>query len=196
MFSADGPEQVDRAACARPDCELAHVHVGQREQPPGLADGDHRHRAVAAARDDAATLERVEGEVDLGPAGADHRARRQPALVAGRAEDDAAADRQHVERPAHACRRPPPPRPPGRRGRASAPSAAPHARLRAGTPGTGTAAWCSGWLGERLHLGLRHTRSRARSAAESTSSATAPVARSALSFSITGTPSRSARSTM
>ena len=72
---------------------------------PGIADGDHRHRAVAATRDDAAALERVEREVDLLAAGADDRARREPAGVVERAEDDAAADRQDVERRPHAGRR-------------------------------------------------------------------------------------------
>ena len=53
----------------------------------------------------------------------------------------------------------------------------------------------AGLARRRLGLEVGHTRSRIRSAADRTSSATAAVASSALSFSITGTPSRSARPT-
>ena len=96
----DRPQQVDRAAGARADRELPHVHVGQRQEAARLADGDHRHRAVAAARDDAAALERVEGEIDHHAAGPERRPGRER-LVVGRAEDDPAADRQAVERGVH-----------------------------------------------------------------------------------------------
>src|SRR5205823_2244246 len=61
-------------------------------------------RAVAAARDHPAALERVEREVDLPAAGADDRAGCEAAGVVERAEDDAAADRQDVERRAHSGR--------------------------------------------------------------------------------------------
>ena len=73
-------EQVDRAARARPDRHLAHVHVrAASSKRAALADRDHRHGAVAAARDDAAALERIEREIDLVPAGADRPPRREAA---------------------------------------------------------------------------------------------------------------------
>ena len=132
-------------------------------------------------------FERVEREVDVRPAGADHRARRQPALVAGRAEDDPAVGSAGC-RATRAC--PPPPPPP----RASW-SARPSQR----------AARERGVLGRaqvRLALARRRCSACSRRRASdlrlvtrvpalarrptSTSSATAPVARFALSFSITG----------
>src|SRR5512132_410485 len=57
-------EQIDRTARAWADSQLAHVHVGQLEEGAALADRDHRHRTVAATCDDAAPLERIEGEID------------------------------------------------------------------------------------------------------------------------------------
>ncbi len=102
---ADRAEEVDVAAGARADGHLPHVGVGERREAARRADSDHRHRAVAAARDDAPPFERVEREVDLLAPGADDRAGREAARVVERAEDDAAADRQDVECRAHAGRR-------------------------------------------------------------------------------------------
>ena len=67
---ADRREQADPAARARPDGDRPHVHVGEAQELAGLGRNDHRDRAVASARDDAAALERVEREVDVDPAGA------------------------------------------------------------------------------------------------------------------------------
>ena len=89
----DRSRQVDLVARARADRHPAHVHVGQPQQRTGRADGEHRHRAGAAARDDAATLERVDGEVERLAARADGRPRRQHVAVLG-ADHDGAADRQ------------------------------------------------------------------------------------------------------
>ena len=60
---ADGLEQVDRAARARAHSHLAHIHVGKVQQRASLAHRDHRHRTVAAARDNAAAFEWIESQV-------------------------------------------------------------------------------------------------------------------------------------
>ena len=54
---------------------ILRMYMSGNEGTSRVADRHHRHRAVAAARDDAAALERVEREVDLVPAGADSRVR-------------------------------------------------------------------------------------------------------------------------
>ena len=69
-FSRDRAVEVDHAPGARSDRDRAHVHVGQPAERALGRDSEHRHRADAAARDDAATLDRVEREVDALPAGA------------------------------------------------------------------------------------------------------------------------------
>src|SRR6476646_11662263 len=68
---SDWAHEVDRAPGTWAYGHLPHVDVGQRREAARLADGDHRHRAVAAPSDDAAAFERVEREVDLGPSRAD-----------------------------------------------------------------------------------------------------------------------------
>ena len=119
MFSPDRLEQVDRAARARADGHLAHVHVRQLEERPALADRDHRHGAVAAARDDAAALERVEREIDRLAAGADLAVRREAASPPRRRRSRPARgsgiSRAPAASPAAASRS----APPGRRARAS-----------------------------------------------------------------------------
>ena len=100
-FSRDRAVDVDLPARARPDRHLAHVHVGQRDERSRLADRDHRHRAVAAARDDAAALERVDREVDVPAAEPEDGAVRERALLLP-ADHDAPLDRQLVERARHA----------------------------------------------------------------------------------------------
>ena len=189
----DRAQEVDRPPGPRSDGELSHVHVRQRQQPPRLAHRDHRHRPVAASRDHAAAFERVEREIDVDAARAEDHAGREPALVADRAEDNTPTDRQEVERDAHPVGSrflrallvgsPEPPRRAKRRMLGRPQERLALARLRVSSLGL-------------LDLAVGHTFSRARSAADRTNSATAAVARSADSFSITGTPSRSARSTM
>ncbi len=61
---AHRPEKIDRPACARAYRDLPHVHVRHHGERTAVADRDHRHRAVAAARNDSATFERIESEVD------------------------------------------------------------------------------------------------------------------------------------
>src|SRR5260221_46520 len=130
-------------------------------------------------------------------ADADRGARHEAAGFLGRAEDDAPPDRELVERRAHAG---------GRRllGSLLVGAAEPARRRERGALGRSQVRLALTRLrvsvrlfDDRLELGVGHTRSRiVRSAAESTSSATARVARSALEFSITATPSRCARSTI
>ena len=97
---ADRPAAGRSAPRARGPTAILRMYMsGSVQQRAGLADGDHRHRAVAAARDDAAALERVEREVDR-----PRRRRRRSSPTAQRrppprrADHDAAADRQLVER--------------------------------------------------------------------------------------------------
>jgi hypothetical protein len=184
---ADRLLQVDRAARLRADGHLAHVHVRQPLERARVAHGDHRHRAVAAARDDAAALERVEREVDLLPADADFRARGELLALDVRADHDGPVDRQLVERETH-------------RGRgvrlgglllgAAEPARAGEGRAL-GHAGVALAEAEAGLVAERVaaRLGLRlgHDFTSSGSAALSTSSITSPIASSMLPFSITGT---------
>ena len=190
-------QQVDRAARTRSDRELPHVHVGQLQERAGLPDGDHRHRAVAAPRDDAAALERVEGEVDGLSPGSDRSPGGERRLVVGRPDHDAALDRERVENAAHRlggvvlgrlviC----PPEPAcTREGCALG-----HTRVRLATTEVVV-------LRRRLGLGwlwnrLGHETGCTSSAAASTRSITRPIARSRFALSTTGTSWRSARATI
>ena len=94
-------QQVDRPAGARPDRHLPHVHVREVQERAAVADGDHRHRTVPAARDDAAALERVDREVDGRAAGADVLAGAQRRVLVGRADHDPSLDLEVVERAPH-----------------------------------------------------------------------------------------------
>ena len=100
----DGPVEVDHGAGARPDCDRAHVHIGQVPQRPLWRGGEHRHRADTASRDDTPTLDRVEREVDALAAGADPAVRRQRLARPG-ADHDSPVDRQLVQGRAHPVRR-------------------------------------------------------------------------------------------
>src|SRR5262249_36203456 len=170
---------------------LPHVDVRQRRETAVIADRDHRHRAVAPARDDPATLERIEREIDVLPAAADDRAGGESAGVVERAEYDATADGQDVERRAH----------PRRRGflRGVLVVAAEPARRDEGSPLGRPQVLLA--LARLLLLGrvlrvLAHCITvRDCSAASRTRSATVRAALSAFSFSITGTPTRRARAT-
>ncbi len=168
---------------------------GSVRNEPGLADGDHRHRAVAAARDDAAALERVEREVDL-------ERRRAPTVspVARRSPSSGApmtirpsigscssaapiavappSSARLLVRPAE------PARPRERRalGRARIASQRHNAARGPGLGRTSGAVWVTA---------PPHGR-----AAVSTSSITSPIACSMFPFSITGTPCFRARPTM
>src|SRR5581483_2012069 len=192
---AHRPLQIDRTAGAGADGHLAHVHVGELDQLPGIADRDHRHRAVPAARDDAAAFQRVEREIDLDAARAERRAGGE-ALVLRRAEDDAASDRKPVERDPHA------------RGGSffrtllvgtTEPAGRVQRRvlrrteIRLAQARRGLADYAL--RGRRLLDRVGHETST-RAAAERTSSITSADACSALTFSITGIPSRSARPLM
>src|SRR3954454_25055394 len=193
---ADGPAQVDRVSRARADRHLAHVHVRQRLEGARLADRDHRHRPVAAARDDAAALQGVEGEVDLGPPRSDRLAGREVVGVTARADDARAVEGQLLEREPHRGRRvvlgrllvgAPEPARPGERGSLR------DARVALAEAGP---ALVAGPVGPRLRLGLRHRAASTGSAAVSTSSITSPIAASMFPFSITGTPCLRARPRM
>jgi hypothetical protein len=73
------------------------------EEPAGLADGADRHRAAVAARHQVGALERVDGDLALHAAGAQHL----PHVELGRlvllplADDHGAGDRHLAEFPAH-----------------------------------------------------------------------------------------------
>src|SRR5205085_12102678 len=128
-----------------------------------------------------APLERVECEVDVGTARTERRPRRQR-LVLGGAEHHPAADGQLVEGGAHAGR--------GRLlrplliGAPEPPCSEQRRMLRRAQVR----------LAEAAHrLRLAHTWASNCSAARSTRLMTVSVVRSAVSFSITGMPSRSAR---
>ena len=71
MFSATGRVRSIRPFARGPTAIRRMYMSGSRSSEPGGADREHRHRAVAAARDDAAALERVEREVERLAAGAD-----------------------------------------------------------------------------------------------------------------------------
>jgi hypothetical protein len=192
--------EVDAPAGSRPDRELPHVHVREPDEGARFPHRDHRHRAVAAARDDPAALEGVEREVDGLAARADRPAGRQ--LPLDGADDDPPVDRQLLERVVHGRGRGAvgallvgPAQPPRSRER----RALGHARVR-----LAPAQAFGGLLGLRRGGGddvglVRHIRHQTRSnaaACSSTSSITAPIACSMLPFWITGTPLRSASSTM
>ena len=83
------------------DGDLPHVHVGQVQQRAALPDRDHRHRAVAAASDDAATLEWVERQIDGIAAGADLAADVQGRFLVRGADHDPSGDRKVVEHRPH-----------------------------------------------------------------------------------------------
>jgi hypothetical protein len=100
----DRPVEIDHGACPRTDGDRAHVHVRQLEERALGRDGEHRHRPHAAPCDDAATLDRVEGQVDTIAVRAD-RAAREERLARTRADHDLPVDRQLVERRLHAARR-------------------------------------------------------------------------------------------
>ena len=192
----DGTQEVGRAAGTRADRDLPHVHVGQPHQIPGVADRDHRHRAVAAPRHDAATLERVEREVDLGPPA--------PSVVPGVSpvvsSNEPKTTRPLIDSVSSVARIPVAAASSAatwssRPSQRAAPSAARSVARRIRLALARHRMRRERLVRRRIHLDVRHTRSLARSAAESTSSATDDDARFALSFSITATPSRTARAT-
>ena len=87
---AHGLPEIDLAARDRPDGHLPHVHLREPWEAARLADGDHGHRPVVAPGDDAPPLERVDGQIDLRPAGADLRPDLERIVVLVAADDDAA----------------------------------------------------------------------------------------------------------
>src|SRR5439155_14398141 len=159
------------------------------------ADRDHRHRAVAAPRDDAATFERIEREIGLAAARADRLPDRELVALAAGADHDAAADRQQLESEPHRSRRvvfggllvctsqPP-------RARERRPLRHPCVVFAEAEAPLG-----AGCLQRSLLLSLRHDRTETGAAA-STSSITSPIAESMLPFSTTGTPCLRARPRM
>jgi hypothetical protein len=181
-----------------PNGHLPHVHVGKRLKGSRLADGDHRHRAAPASGHDAAAFERIQREIDRLSPLPDPVAGLQYLELPRRPDHDPAVDRQELELLVHArCGRiqrcdligaPQPARAGERRafGRpriALADAGARHASLRLDPLGLGN------------HLA--HTRtSHMLSAAVRTSSITPAIAFSRSLFSITGTCSTPARSTM
>src|SRR3954447_1385385 len=188
---ADRPRELDRAACARADGHLAHVHVRERRHRPTRRRGDHRDRVRPAARDDRAPLERIECEVVGLAAGTDRRARGKLLAFLRRADHDTPVDRHLLEREPRArerrlfggllVRTAEPARTGQRR-----PLGHPRERL--------TDALAPFDLG-RGGLPHAHAVCRARSAARITSSITWSIVRSTLAFSTTGTSSRRARAT-
>src|SRR5262249_6561939 len=145
-----------------------------------------------------AALQRVDGEIDLLPARADQRPHAELLRALGRADHDAAADRQALERVAGAGERrllgrilvgPAEPARAGERGPLGHAGVA-LADARAARPGLEAAALA------RLGLQVGHATRSSRSASDSTSSITAAVDRSVFVASITGTPAPSARPTM
>ncbi len=99
----DRAVQVDHTAGARADGDRAHVHLGQPAERALGGDRQHGHGAYAAARDDAAPLDRVERQVDAIAAGADPPARLER-LAGPCPEDDLAVDRKILERGLHRAR--------------------------------------------------------------------------------------------
>src|SRR5579884_3449901 len=167
--------QRDGAAGAWPDGQLAHVHVRQQRHRPPRPGRDHRDRVAPAAGHDRAALERVDREVDLLPAGADRRARRERLRARRPADHDLTADRERLKRLTRRRER-------GRLGRVAATEPA-----RGGERGP---------LGDpRVALaGAGHETGASRSAEARTSSSSSAVARSTSELSITGTPCTCARS--
>src|SRR5439155_11372295 len=159
-----------------------------------LADGHHRHRAVAAAGDHAPPLERIEREIGIGAARADRLARRELLALAPGADHDVAAHRELLERDAH-CRgrvvlggllvgTPEPSRARERR-------ALGYARVALAEAETALLARRFG--DAPLLGGVRHDPTESGPAAASTSSINSPIASSMLPFSITGTACLRAR---
>ena len=86
-FSPTGRAQVDAAPGNRADRHLLHVHARHRGHAAGVAGGEDRQRADAAAGDHAGALDRVERQVELTAAAAHARPRRAarwPVLGRGR----------------------------------------------------------------------------------------------------------------
>src|ERR671910_2375428 len=194
----DGPPEVDVPTCDRPDRHLSHVHVRKGLERSGLADRDHRHGSAAAAGDDAAPLERIDRQLDLGSPGAESHAGLEPFALAGGADHDRSVDGKLLQRLEHPRRRSlegsrlvrPPEPPRTRQGRALGRPRKALAETRPERPIT---------LGAELgSLGsdVGHDETCTRSAAARTSSSTPPIAFSRSEFSTTGTSSTCARSTM
>ncbi len=198
MFSPDRALEVDLAARDRADGHLAHVHVRQRLERAGLAGGDHRHRAAAAAGHDPAALERIDRKVDPLATATDLLFGLKQLPLSGGANDDLAGDRQQLELLAH-------PRGGGFLRRNLVGSAEP-AGTRQRCPLSRACVALAKAVGrggaldlDRLGIGddVGHARTLCvSSAAARTSSSTPPIALSRSLFSITGTPSSCARSTM
>ncbi len=195
----DGPPEVDVPACDRPDRHLPHVHVRKRLERSGLADRDHRHGAAAAARDDGARPRAGRrARSTVSPPGAELHAGLQPLALAGGADHDRSVDGKLLQRLEHPRRRSlegsrlvRPPEPAGaRQGRALG---HPREALAEARPERPLALGAElGFLGGDVG----HDETRTLSAAARTSSITPPIAFSRSEFSITGTSSTCARSTM
>ena len=103
----DRPAEVDRAlGVSGTDRQLVHIGVGRVEEPALFGNGEHGERVGPRAGGDRRAFERVERDVDLGPAVlrradllADIEHRRLVALAL--ADDHGAVHRQRVERGAH-----------------------------------------------------------------------------------------------
>ena len=187
---ADRPVERDRAARARADRHLAHVHVGQRRHRAARRRGDHRDRVRAAARDDGAALERVEREVVLLAARAD---RSMPAASCSASSAPPITTWPLIGIRSSASRAPE-----NAASSAASLSARPSQRAPASAARSVTRANVSHWHGRasgpRPGLRARVTRLAARrSAACITSSITWSIVRSTFAFSTTGTLSRRAR---
>ena len=88
MLSATGAESEMRPRARGPTAILRMYMSGSDGIEPRGADGDHRDRVVAAARDHAPPLERIEREVDLVAARADLRPDRELLGALRRADHD------------------------------------------------------------------------------------------------------------
>src|SRR5918996_5778968 len=178
------PVEVDLPAGNGPDGHLAHVHLRQAREAPGLPHGDHRHRSVIAPGDDAPALQWIDGQVDVGSAAADDRVQGERVVRFVTANDDPPADWELPERVAHR-----------RRGRLLRPAHVPTPEP-AGTCQRG--ALCRASVRHAVAESLDRVHERVWSCARSTSPSTRLITSStALSmrvFSTTGTPARSARS--
>ena len=110
----------------RPDGHLAHVHLGQAREAPRVADGDHRHRAVAP-RDHAAALEgSTARSTSMPPRPPGSRSRARPRNLRCRRRFGHRSRARRGPRASRSMRRSLPLR--RRRGRASARSRAPPPR--------------------------------------------------------------------
>ena len=74
----DGLGQIDATRARRADRHLADVHLRQPRKRAGVADRDHRHRAVSAAGDDAGPSSGSTREVDGLASAADERVAGSP----------------------------------------------------------------------------------------------------------------------